>query len=319
MGEIALRIEKLNKWFRSNFLFKKIIALENLNIEIKKNEIFGFLGPNGAGKSTTIKCVLGLIKPNSGKIEIMDSKITNRATRKKIGFLPENPYFYDYLTGREFLHFCGKLFKIESKKRKELIESLLEKMSLSKSADLQLRKYSKGMKQRIGFAQAMINDPDIYFLDEPMSGLDPLGRRLIRNCIHELKERGKTVFLNTHIMSDVEMICDRLGILINGKLIKIGTLDELLGNSVEMFEMIVNVDEFTKNLLNSISIKIMQKGDKQFVYVDSEYKMSQALTIVGENKGKVHAIIPIRKTLEDFFMEEIRKTQNSEKYIDDSF
>jgi len=311
MDDKILRIHDLSKVYRSGFMMKKLFALKGLDLEIYRNEIFGFLGPNGAGKSTTIKSVLGLIHPTSGDIEILGSKVGLKSSRAVIGYLPENPYFYDYLTGKEFLLLCGNLFKMEKNLLKTRVAELLTLVDLNRYADVALKKYSKGMKQRIGFAQALINDPELVFLDEPMSGLDPVGRRLLRESILELKEKGKTIFLNSHIMPDVEMICDRVGILINGQLMKIGSLGEMLGGSVASIELCVELTENCLTKLKDYSTRIMEKENKQFIFLDSEDKLTEVLEIIRTDRGKIHSIIPIKKTLEEFFLEEIIQAERN--------
>jgi len=203
----AITISHLDKYLdRKQVLF-------DINLSIYEGEVFGFLGPNGAGKTTTMKCILGLITPDVGSIEILGDALFTDTTKALIGFMPENTYLYKYLTGREFLRFNGKFFNIETSALDAKIEALLAQVGLEHAGDKLLSAYSKGMLQRIGLAQAIINDPKIVFLDEPMSGLDPIGRRMVKDLILDLKRRGTTVFFNTHILSDVESICDRYAII----------------------------------------------------------------------------------------------------------
>jgi len=223
---------ELRKVYRTGFwLNQKVESLKNCSLSVDPGETFGLLGPNGAGKTTLLKILLGIVRPTSGRAWLMGKPIGDRGVKQRIGYLPENPYFYDYLTGWEFLQLTAGLFQIPKSRQRQRIPQLLELVGLSKSAakKKQLRQYSKGMLQRIGMAQALINDPDVVFLDEPMSGLDPMGRYQIREIILSLKEQGKTIFFNSHVLSDVEKICDRIAILAQGELICIGTLDELLG------------------------------------------------------------------------------------------
>ncbi len=205
----------------------KSLLLEDINLTIEKGEVFGFLGPNGAGKTTTMKCILGIMKPTSGGVSIFDSTIDDIAIRKRIGFMPENTYLYKYLTGDEFLDFNGAFYGLhgeELTKRKDII---LEKVGLTHARDKRLNAYSKGMLQRIGLAQAILHDPELIFLDEPMSGLDPIGRKMVKDLMLELKKEGKTLFFNTHILSDVEAICDTFAIISLGKIIANMRVDEL--------------------------------------------------------------------------------------------
>lgn len=229
---VIIKTQDLGKTYRTGFwLNQKIASLRRCSLEIYKGETFGLLGPNGAGKTTLLKLLLGIIRPSSGSAQLLNQPAGDQTTKQQIGYLPENPYFYDYLTGWEFLVYSAGLFNIPSSIYKERIPTLLDMVGLSRQAAIQkqLRQYSKGMLQRIGMAQALINDPDIIFLDEPMSGLDPTGRYQVREVILSLKEQGKTIFFNSHILADVELICDRIAILNNGELICQGSLHDLLG------------------------------------------------------------------------------------------
>ncbi len=224
--------EKLGKFYRTGFwMTQKIESLINCSLSIYQGETFGLLGQNGAGKTTLFKVLLGLVRPTSGAAYLLGKPIGDRQVKQRVGYLPENPYFYDYLTGWEFLELAAELFQIPKAVSRQRIPELLDLVGLAKSAAIkkQMRQYSKGMLQRIGMAQALINDPEIVFLDEPMSGLDPMGRYQIREIILSLKQQGKTIFFNSHVLSDVEKICDRVAILSRGALISIGSLDELLG------------------------------------------------------------------------------------------
>lgn len=228
----VVQTSELTKVYRTGFwLNQKITSLKNCSLTVYQGETFGLLGPNGAGKTTLLKTLLGIVRPTAGRGWLLSKPLGDRSVKQYIGYLPENAYFYDYLTGWEFLQLAAGLFQIPHPIQRQRIPQLLELVGLSKSAakQKQLRQYSKGMLQRIGMAQALINDPDVVFLDEPMSGLDPMGRYQIREIILSLKAQGKTIFFNSHILSDVEKICDRIAILAEGELICIGSLDELLG------------------------------------------------------------------------------------------
>ncbi|NEO97948.1 MAG: ABC transporter ATP-binding protein [Symploca sp. SIO2E9] len=231
----VVQTSQMSKFYRTGFwLNQKIESLKNCSLKVFKGETFGLLGPNGAGKTTLLKLLLGIVRPTSGSGLLLGKPLGERSVKERIGYLPENAYFYDYLSGWEFLQLTAGLFQIPAKVQRQRLPQLLELVGLSKSTaqKKQLRKYSKGMLQRIGMAQALINDPEVVFLDEPMSGLDPIGRYQIREIILSLKAQGKTIFFNSHVLSDVEKICDRIAILAEGELIFIGSLDELLGNSV---------------------------------------------------------------------------------------
>ncbi|WP_017307093.1 ABC transporter ATP-binding protein [Spirulina subsalsa] len=230
----AVQTWELSKVYRSGFwLNQKVPSLQNLTLRVEQGETFGLLGPNGAGKTTLLKILLGIVRRTGGRARVLGKPIGDRTVKEQIGYLPENPYFYDYLTGWEFLRFTGDLFNIPLEEQKQRIPELLDMVGLAQSTarKKELRQYSKGMLQRIGLAQALINDPDLIFLDEPMSGLDPTGRYRIREIILALKAQQKTIFFNSHILADVEQICDRVAILAQGELLCIGTLDELLGRS----------------------------------------------------------------------------------------
>ncbi|MFQ5946575.1 MAG: ABC transporter ATP-binding protein, partial [Anaerolineae bacterium] len=279
---LVLKTEGLTKEFRSGFWRSRVRVLHDLNLEVRQGETFGYLGPNGAGKTTTMNLIMGLIHPTTGRAWILGRDVSDVAVKAEIGFLPENPYFYTYLTGREFLDFYGQLFGIPYRERRRRIDELLDLVGLSKAGKLQLRKYSKGMLQRIGLAQALINDPQAVFLDEPMSGLDPVGRKEVRDLILDLKARGKTVFFSTHIIPDVEMICDRVGIIVNGRLIRVGPLDELLGSDVESIEITASgLDEAALSEVARWSVgPPVQRGNRVFFAVATEKDASQALGLL---------------------------------------
>jgi ABC-2 type transport system ATP-binding protein len=231
---IAVQIDGLTKTYRTGFwLNQAVTPLKGCTLTVYQGETFGLLGPNGAGKTTLLKTLLGIVRRSAGRGTLLGESLGDRQVKQRVGYLPENPYFYDYLTGWEFLEYIGGLFQIPPSVRRRRIAELLDLVGLAQSSarKKQLRKYSKGMLQRIGLAQALINDPEIVFLDEPMSGLDPMGRYQIREIILALKAQGKTIFFNSHVLSDVEMICDRIAILALGELICMGSLQELLGSS----------------------------------------------------------------------------------------
>jgi ABC-2 type transport system ATP-binding protein len=219
--------KKYNSWPRGN----KVLALDNFSLQIEQGEVFGFLGPNGAGKSTALKMLLNFIYPNAGTVSLMGRSVSDRRSRGVIGYLPENPYFYDYLTAEEILWFGGKASGLTKSKILERSEMLLHRMGLLSARKRPIRTYSKGMVQRVGLALALVHDPEVVVLDEPMSGLDPIGRKLVGDLILELKSLGKTVFFSSHILTDVERLCDRAGILVNGRLRLVGSLSDLLSST----------------------------------------------------------------------------------------
>lgn len=303
----VLKTEGLTKEYRAGFWLTRVRVLHDLNLEVREGEIFGYLGPNGAGKTTTLKLLMGLIYPTAGRAWILGHDASDVAVKAHVGFLPENPSFYDYLTGREFLHFYGDLFSISYRERVQRIEELLQKVGLAKAGGLQLRKYSKGMLQRIGLAQALINDPKVVVLDEPMSGLDPVGRKEVRDLILDLKAKGKTVFFSTHIVSDVEMICNRVGIIVAGKLIRVGPLEELLGSEVACVEIIASgLDEGAWVRVKEWSLRPpVERGDKVFFAVKTEKDASRAVDFLVGQGAFIHAVLPQRRTLEEHFLQEV--------------
>jgi ABC-2 type transport system ATP-binding protein len=233
--DIAIELNNIYRSFRNNFWQRPKEVLKDVSIKVQKGEIFGFLGPNGAGKTTTIKIITGLIRPDSGCVRIFDAPVNSLEAKKHIGFLPESPYFYEHLTGYEFLNIHARLGNV--KDHKVRTNALLDRVGLSHAADLPLFKYSRGMLQRIGIAQALITDPDLFILDEPLSGLDPIGRKEIKDLIIEQKDRGKTIFFSSHILPDAEAVCDRIGIIIKGRVMHIGKLKEILKKGIKTDEI----------------------------------------------------------------------------------
>jgi len=293
----ALDIKNLHKSFKSGFLGKKIKVLKGISLDVKKGEIFGYLGPNGAGKTTTLKCVLGLLFPDKGTINILGSDHLSIKSKEKTGFLPENPYFYDYLTASEFLNFYSKLFH---KQKTQDPDALLNLVGLKENSATQLRKFSKGMLQRIALAQALLNDPELVLLDEPLGGLDPIGRKEIRDIILDLKQKGKTVFLSSHILQDIEMICDRVAILVNGSLVNQGRLDELVSQEILFTE--ITVSKIDKRELEKFGKTLTHYGNKSLMQIYDQDKVDEILQFVKEKKGEVHSLVPRTQTLEDIFV-----------------
>lgn len=285
---------------------KKARALDHLTLEVYRGEIFGFLGPNGAGKTTTLKLLMRLIYPTEGTARILGNPVEDVATHSRIGYLPENPYFYDYLSGRELLEYTAALFGIPKDQARLRATELLESVGLGRErADRQLRKYSKGMLQRIGIAQALVNDPEIVFLDEPMSGLDPIGRREVRDLILSLRRQNKTVFFSSHILSDVEALCDRAAILSRGRLVRCGTVQELTGNQDSALEVVaVGIDSSLLNRfhasLSSLESATATPNGAHLVLRD-ENEVDKTLDLIHQCGGKLVSINPRRASLEDIF------------------
>jgi ABC-2 type transport system ATP-binding protein len=301
----VLEISHVSKSYRTSFSLRKYWILRDLTFSVEPGEIFGFIGPNGAGKTTTIKLLMDLIRPDGGSILLFGRSHRNVEAKGRIGFLPENPYFYDYLTAAEFLDFYGRLFSLPGPNRAAKTRELLERVGLGNRADRQLRKFSKGMLQRVGLAQALINDPDLVVLDEPMSGLDPVGRREVRDLILSLKEAGKTVFFSTHILSDTELICDRVGILSKGDLKAVGRVSDLLAHRIHSYE--VTFSGVTTNSLPGVESTISRDGDKTLVRVRDESAVRCLVEEILRRGGSIVAVTPQREKLEDLFLREIQR------------
>ena len=304
----VIEIANLTKDYEVGFWRKrKVRALDNLSLSIDGGQIFGFLGANGAGKTTTLKLLMRLIFPTSGSAKILGHDIQDVRMHQRIGYLPENPYFYDYLTAREFLDYCAEIFGYPAAARKKRAADLLARVKLDeKRWDTQLRKFSKGMLQRVGLAQSLINDPEIVFLDEPMSGLDPVGRREVRDLIAALREEGKTVFMCSHILSDIEVLCDRVAILKRGRLAQVGFLDELRRTSEgpNRLEVIATgTDASTlKQHLAKASITPTPGGLR--IEVSSESEIDEVLAALRTVNGKIVSVQPVQQSLEELFLDD---------------
>ncbi len=299
----VLELQDIHKSYRSHLSIHKYWILRGLSLSIQEGEIFGYIGTNGAGKTTTIKLALGLIFPDAGTIRLFGEDAARPELRRRLGFLPENPYLYDYLTGEEFLDFHARLFGLDAQARRRRVRELLERVGLANRGDRQLRHYSKGMLQRIGLAQALINDPDLVVLDEPMSGLDPIGRREVRDIILDLKARGRTVFFSTHILSDTEMICDRVGLLVKGALKAVGRIDELVSREVPYWE--VALRGVVNGALPCGRI-VSQRDDRLLVRVESQADLHRLLGTLNGHGAELVSVTPARQSLEDLFIREAR-------------
>jgi ABC-2 type transport system ATP-binding protein len=303
-----LRVAGLSKEFRLGIRGRRILVIDRLDLEVEQGEIFGFLGPNGAGKTTTIKLLVGLLRPTAGQAWILGRPIEDVNVKRDIGFLPEAPYFYEYLTGEEFLRFYGQLFGLGGIVLDKKIDQMLELVELQDARQLALRKYSKGMLQRIGLAQALINDPQLIILDEPMSGLDPIGRRQVRDIILQLRDENKTVFFSTHILPDVEMICDRVGILVKGRLRAVGAVHELLGaGAIRAIEIIVEgLTAAGLREVERIAGKVVRSGRQSLITLTDTDRMDYLLDVVRRDKGCLVSLVPNKRSLEDLFLEEVK-------------
>jgi len=308
--DYIIEIENLTKDYETGFWRKKKRrALDGLNLQVEAGQIFGFLGGNGAGKTTTIKILMSLLFASDGRAKILGRDISDVKMRAQIGYCPENPYFYDYLKASELMNYFGELFGLDAAQRKRKSEELLTRVGLDeKDWNKQLRKFSKGMLQRVGLAQSLINEPEIVFLDEPMSGLDPIGRREIRELISNLRAGGTTVFMSTHILSDIEALCDNVAILRKGRLAATGKLDDLLTQSGErqQFEIVVkNVTaEILTNEVGEMPGAILTaKPNGAAIQVADENDIERILQISKKAGGKLISVQPVRQSLEELFVE----------------
>jgi ABC-2 type transport system ATP-binding protein len=304
----AIRIEELTKDYAVGFWRKRPYrALDRLSLQVEPGEVFGFLGPNGAGKTTTLKLLMQLIFPTSGHAEVLGKPVGDVAARRRIGFLPENPYFYDYLSAEELLTYFAQLFGFSAAEQKARVSSLLDRVGIGAERRLQLRKFSKGMVQRVGLAQALINDPDVIFLDEPMSGLDPLGRRDIRNLILELRDRGRTVFFSSHILSDAEALCSRVAVVAGGRLAASGRLADILAFEVRGWEIVV--DGLKPEVLARVAAVARRRTEispgRYALELPVEHPPEKLLAELTATGARLVSINPVRDTLEDFFVRRV--------------
>jgi ABC-2 type transport system ATP-binding protein len=305
--ETVIEIDQLTKDYEVGlFRKRRVRALDRLSLSVRRGEIFGFLGPNGAGKTTTLKLLMRLIYPTAGTARILGQPIDDVATHARIGYLPENPYFYDYLSGRELLEYTAALFGLAKPLARRRAAKLLEQVGLDgERADRQLRKYSKGMLQRIGIAQALVNDPEVVFMDEPMSGLDPIGRREIRDLLLALRCQNKTVFFSSHILSDVETLCDRAAIMTGGKLLRCGTVQELTMQDETTLEIVTagaDLEAFNARRQDIASLQsVTPTPNGMQVVISDEADAERAIALIRQCNGHLISINPKRRSLEDIF------------------
>jgi len=302
----AIETQNLTKEYPHGFLhLKRKTSLENLTMQVEDGEVFGFLGPNGAGKSTTIKLLMGIIFPTAGSAQILGKPVNEVSMHRDIGYLPEQPYFYDYLTAAEVLDYFARFHGFSATERKERVQKMLQKVGLETAGKIQLRKFSKGMLQRVGLAQAIVHDPKLLILDEPMSGLDPVGRREVRDIILELKNAGKTILFSTHILSDAETLCDRVGVIAGGQLRGVGAPGSIVGvkslGMEIMFELTGSGAQIEK-----ARAKATKSGANYRMSV-SELDLYAALEELRGASATIISVTQIKPTLEDFFMELVGK------------
>ena len=306
----AIVIERLTKTYKPVWPWQKeTTVLSDVSLSVGQGEIFGFLGPNGSGKTTTMKVLLGLLRGTSGRIELLGGPVDDVAVHARIGYLPESPYFYDYLTAEEFLCFYGRLAGLPRDTLQQRVPQLLDRVGLAEACHRQLRKFSKGMLQRIGLAQAIIHDPELVILDEPMSGLDPIGRKEVRDLILSLRDQGKTVFFSTHIVSDVEMICDRVGILAKGRMLASGRIEDLVNDHVAQSVEVVcdGVAGDDLAVIKRKAMRVLQRGDRCLMILPGQDCLEEVLATLRNAGGKLVSVIPHKGSLEEIFLEQTNR------------
>ncbi len=311
MGMYAIEIQGLSKNYAIGFWKKQIRpALKSLDLKVNVGETFGFLGPNGAGKTTTLKLLMGIIFPTAGSATILGKDLFDPEIKRKIGFLPEQPYFYDYLSAPELLDYYARLSGVPVSGRRQRITDLLGRVGLGDVGTKQLRKFSKGMLQRVGIAQAIIHDPEVVFLDEPMSGLDPLGRHEVRELIQQLKDEGKTIFFSTHILSDAETLCDRVAVIHKGELRGVGVVNDFRSSIAEKTE-IVWVGAAALPAVSQLVLEHHETGDTVRATVQSS-DLDRVLEKLREQRARLISVTPVQRTLEEYFL---AKTREEEKEV----
>lgn len=302
---LAIETIALEKWYTTGFWRKKRkVALRPLTLSVEEGDVFGYLGPNGAGKTTTLKLLMGLIFPSRGQARILGRDVNDPTVKAQIGFLPEQPYFYDYLTAGELLNYYAQLSGVPAKERPRRVSEVLDRVGMAENAGTQLRKFSKGMLQRVGLAQAIVHDPKLVFLDEPMSGLDPIGRREVRDIIQSLKDEGKTIFFSTHILSDAEALCDRVAVLNRGELRGVGVVADLTSRVTGNSEVIWNgVAAAAK--LSAAGFEVHLTADTARCVVHED-RLNQVLDAIRQSKdSRLISVNPVRGTLEEYFVERL--------------
>jgi ABC-2 type transport system ATP-binding protein len=305
MPKTAIQTEGLTKIYSGDLGQKPVVGIDSLDLEVQEGEVFAFLGSNGAGKTTTIKLLTRLLYPTKGTVRIMGLPLSSRESMRRVGFLPEQPNLYGYLTGVEFLDFMARIFDLPAGIRKKRIPDVLGQVGLSDSGGRAIRTYSRGMMQRLGMAQALINDPDLLILDEPMSALDPIGRKDFRDIILGLKKRGKTLFFSSHILSDAELVADRIGILKNGRMTQSGKLDDLTGDRAGVTEVtfIPNRGRPAMSSLKAYDFDV--QGRKVLVRLENGEDLQSLVASIARSGARLVSVIPQRQSLEDVFMAEI--------------
>jgi len=303
MSEVVVTVDKLQKTFRKPFSGRKVEAVRGVSFEVERGEVFGFVGPNGAGKTTCIKMLTGLIFPTGGSAKIFGETIPSPRAMARAGFLPENPYVYPYLTPREFVTLCGRLSGMTRAELDARVEKTIARVGMSEAIDRPVRALSKGMGQRVGLAAALVHDPDLLILDEPMSGLDPVGRKDVRDLILEERARGKTVFFSTHILSDVETLCDRVCILRKGSVVVSGRLHDLLKSESARSEVaFAAADEAARKALDEAGFPGKTMGDMYVVETEGDAALRNVIDVAHAHGAKIRSVTPKRETLEELFV-----------------
>jgi ABC-2 type transport system ATP-binding protein len=305
---LALETENLTKDYAVGFWRPRPYrALDSLSLQVERNEVYGFLGPNGAGKTTTLKLLTELIFPTSGRISVLGKPPGHPDVRRRVGYLPEAPYFYDYLSAEELMTYFAGLFGLRGAERTARVSNLLDRVGIAGERRLPLRKFSKGMLQRVGLAQALINEPELVFLDEPMSGLDPLGRRDVRALILELRDRGCTVFFSSHILSDAEALCSRVAIVVGGQLVTSGRLSEILAFEVSGWELVMtDLQAAALESLGSAARKVTRISERRYtIEVGAEAEPERLVGELRSRGGRFVSLNPVRTTLEDYFVQQV--------------
>jgi ABC-2 type transport system ATP-binding protein len=307
---LALETTELTKDYRLGFWRNRVKrALDRLSLSVEAGEVFGLLGPNGAGKTTTLKLLFRLIFPTSGTARIFGKRLDDVSVRARVAYLPENPSFYEHLTAEEFLNYVASLFGLSAAERRRRSGQLIEQLGLSASRYVPLRRFSKGMIQRLGIAQALINDPDLVVLDEPMSGLDPLGRREVREVILRLKERKKTVLFSTHILADAETLCDRVAVLHHGRLQGCGELNTILSLGVSTTELVLESPsaEVLAELM-PFTASLVRTGERVRLEIPEESQVQRTFEVILRSQAKLISLNPVKRSLEDYFVQKIGDT-----------
>jgi ABC-2 type transport system ATP-binding protein len=311
---VAIHTEALTKHYSIGFWRPRpYVALDGLTLTVDQGEVFGFLGPNGAGKTTTLKLLMQLVYPTSGRAEILGRPVGDVDVRRRIGYLPEHPYFYDHLTAEELLEYFGALFGYAAAERRRRASALLDEVGIGAERRLQLRKFSKGMVQRVGIAQALLNDPEVVFLDEPMSGLDPIGRRDIRHLMLSLRDKGRTIFFSSHVLSDAETLCSRVAIVAKGRLVASGALSEMLAFRLRGWELVMSgLSPAVLDRAGTIFTRVVPLGGDRFALdLPLGAPPERVLADLVAQGATLVSLNPLRESLEDFFVEQVANVHDS--------